>query len=1031
MLQEESLEQKQGFDLQPGTVLGKCKIEAMIGRGGMGTVYRAYHEILQTSVAIKILHNASEESLKSFFAEAQSIARLEHPNIMKIYDIEYHEESQKHYIVAQYIPGKPLDTVLSQKGRLDPSEAIKIITEAAKGLSYAHQKHIIHRDIKPANIMLDENGNVKLTDFGLACAIDESIVNQAKVVGTPHYMAPEQWSNEFMDQRTDIYALGGTFYHLLAGFPPFRGEYTVMELLKKHLTENPCPLEQIVPSVSMNIVQCIRKMMAKAPIDRFQNCEELLDYLDEIQSGMETVPCPRCGKLNKKDQIFHCPRCKTQNLCLNHLLSYKQYCDHCEEMVTEAEEQTILLEFQQWLEMLSKIATGKEEGILHIQESGENSILLNLTSNTVELKTRDLNYESMISKYDFPPESDKNAVAYSVFCIKLADALGWNLQKMKFYVMKQENQLATRSLPLLPPHPTSLMLEENYKGFLKHLISLVRLYKSIFIPGGIMVKRSNKTVGILFTRSGVAITQQQDENSEQEFIQDEETAIEVLKEILQRDCSQIIYREAIAFPPIRAEALFGLPEKKDLELVIAQGNWEQFQSYIPDVTTLIPNAKVISLNFKWSELQARQIHHRLISMFRWKEWFEVPGMENISPFYRILILVAVIKELLREVANVLLENARLHISSTSRMDKSCEMILKSAESMSPDNLELLKLMTRAATTPSRREQAAEYFAKLGDLYLQRDQKNKATTYYRCALEYSTKAEMAKLGLLEIAYREGDYKEAEKIGLELLPILKEKGNQGQGNLKKVCELLLKIDNGLVECRKTLIDIYLQEANSVKAIAEYDALADFYQQVGNLEQTIQYYLRILELSPDREDIKRKLQLYQSKDKKAANKKSFGKLSKRLWMSISMMLLMGVISWQLLQDWHYYLVINLLETDISLENLDKKEKMAIWLSQRFSVFVPNVTERSEFILHQLNRKKMAKQNAQKQNSLKWQNRMALITAIVKGYENSKNFLGAIEFCESIRKDIEDKEYQKKVEYLEKEIKLKNRIQSGSKNP
>ncbi|NUM34953.1 MAG: protein kinase [Candidatus Brocadiae bacterium] len=1029
MLQEEKLEQKQNFDLLPGTVLGKCKIEAMLGRGGMGTVYRAYHELLQTQVAIKILHNASAESLKSFFEEAQSIAKLEHPNIMKIYDIEHHEESGKHYIVTQLIAGKALDSMLSEQGSFHVLEALKIVMDATKGLIYAHQKGIIHRDIKPANIMLDDHGNGKLTDFGLACSLDSSNANVAKIVGTPHYMAPEQWSNEAMDQRTDIYALGGTFYHLLAGCPPFKGDYSVVELLKKHLSENPCPLEQIVPDVPTSIVLCIRKMMAKLPGDRFQNCEELLVHLEEIYSSLKTIPCPRCGRENTKEHVFHCPRCKTQNLCLNHLLAHKHYCDHCEEMVTEAEEQSLLQELQQWLETLTKILIGKDDGILHIQESGENSLLFNLFPDMVELKTRDLNYEGVLTRYNIPLEMDRNTADKSVFAIKIAEALGWNIQKMKFYATKQDNM--TRSFPLLPPHPANFVIQDNAKNFLKHFISLVRLYKSTFVPGGLMVKRSNKTVGVLFTRSGVAITQQQDENSPQEFIQDEEAAIDALKEALQRDCSQIIYREAIAFPPIHAEALFALPEKMDLERLISQGNWEQFQSYIPDLTALIPNAKTPSLNFKWSELQARQIHHRLTSMMRWKEWFELPGMETISVFHRILIMVAVIKELIRDVANVLLENARLYITTTNKMDKSCELILKSAEGMSPDNLELLKLMTRGATTPNRREQAAEYFTKLGDLYLQRDQTNKATAYYRCALEYSTKAEMAKLGLLEIAYRNGEYKEVEKLGVDLIPLLKANGTQGQSNLKKVCELLLTVDKGLVECRKELTDIYVQEGNTIKAISEFEALADFYQQIGKEEQSMQYYMRILELSPDREDLKQKVKAYQDKGKKILESIILEKISKKLCAAIGVIFILSLLLWQAFQDWHSYLCIHFLEKDISLENLQEKETMASWLSDRFALFVPNLKERSDFVLQQLKRAKRQRENERNQTLQKWQKRVELIKAIVKGYENSKNFLAAIDFCENIRKEIYDKEYQKKIELLEKEIKQKNRIQSENKNP
>ena len=934
--------------LLPNMKLGNNKIEKKVGSGGMGSVYCAYNETLKSKVAIKILHNSSKEELQNFFKEAKAIAKLEHPNIMKIYDIEYSPELEQHYIITQLIVGKTLDSFLDEKNRLDHVEILKIITEATRGLSYAHQKGIIHRDIKPENIMRDKDNNIKLMDFGLACAVDRETQDRAKIMGTPHYMAPEQCRGEKVDARTDIYALGGTFYHLIAGHPPFHGDFNIIALLHKQINENPKPLEQVAPNISSKIAKTIKKMMEKNPHDRFQNCEELYDHLINLQNDFVTIKCPRCGKQNTKDQIFDCPRCGTQSLCLTHLLPKKQYCDYCEEMVTEAEEKSLLFDANQWLDNLSAISHSKEGGVWYIQSDvEEKSLIFSMFPHEIELKTKENSYEELINSlqvsngldtFEIPKGFDEIAAKKVVVKSKFSQSLAWKIKQMKFYPYPKGKS----TFSILPEHPTRISFEQNLKSFAKLLSNVVRLYKSVLIPGGIMVKRNNKTIGILFTKSGVAITKQH-KLEEQEFINDKEKAVKTLKEVFRRDCNKIIYREPIAFPPIRAEAIFPLPEEKVLQYIIKKISKEELQAFIPDITPLISSGIGVNKTFHWSELHARQLHHRLSSVMKWEKWFELSGIKKIPHLDAILILIAVIKELVREITNILIKNAHIYISQ-NRLNNFFFFFLRDAEGFSPDNQELLKIMTRVATSPKKRKQAADYFAKLGNLYAERDKINKALTYYQCAVEYSSKSVLAKCGLLDIYYMQENYEKVEEIGLELLELLKNKTDDTSIiRLQRVCELLLQVDSGLVECRKALIKIYIQNNNFPKAIVEYDHLIDFYIKSGNKEQLLKCYRNVLELDQDREDIKQELRRLELKENNQQNLEQLETASsniKKIFLTI-ILIFIPFLSWQGFMYWEFSQKISLIETQIKLGYYNDAKKVLKSISN-FWLLYPQIEKK-----------------------------------------------------------------------------------------
>jgi serine/threonine-protein kinase len=269
--------------------IGPYTVVSKLGRGGMGVVYKGRDESLNRFVAIKVLTESLSEDptyLQRFVREAQAAASLSHPNIVQIFFIGQDDEGHP-YFVMEFVPGQSLDHVLRSEGRIDNPRASQLMLQAAHGLAAAHDLGIIHRDIKPANLMLDDRGMVKIADFGLALPVDaeNALTATGMFVGTPGYLSPEQYDGVKADHRTDIYALGVTYYMLLTGTPPFRGE-SPLALMKQVLDANPPDVATINPNIDPESRRILAKMIAKDPAQRYQNCHELVTDLENLLASM-------------------------------------------------------------------------------------------------------------------------------------------------------------------------------------------------------------------------------------------------------------------------------------------------------------------------------------------------------------------------------------------------------------------------------------------------------------------------------------------------------------------------------------------------------------------------------------------------------------------------------------------------------------------------------------------------------------------------------------------------------------------------
>ena len=268
----------------------RYQIIKTIGEGGMANVYLAYDTILERNVAVKVLRGdlaTDEKFVRRFQREALSASSLSHPNIVEVYDVG--EDNGIYYIVMEYIDGKHLKQLLKKRGKLSLNEVVDIMLQLTDGMACAHDSYIIHRDIKPQNIMILDNGIVKITDFGIAMALNSTQLTQTNsVMGSVHYLPPEQASGKGSTIQSDIYSMGILMYELLSGTLPYRGDNAV-EIALKHLKEPLPSIRKEVPDIPQAVENVILKSAAKNPKNRYADAramhEDLATCLDESRAN--------------------------------------------------------------------------------------------------------------------------------------------------------------------------------------------------------------------------------------------------------------------------------------------------------------------------------------------------------------------------------------------------------------------------------------------------------------------------------------------------------------------------------------------------------------------------------------------------------------------------------------------------------------------------------------------------------------------------------------------------------------------------
>src|SRR5829696_1524436 len=277
------------MDLDGQTLDGRYQLGSLLGVGGMARVYVATDRVLERQVAVKVLRSSDAQDplfVERFQREAHAAARLSHPNIVAVFDSG--SDADQPYLVMEYVPGQSLAQLLARQGRLAPRRAVELVIQVCGALAAAHAQGLVHRDVKPANVLVVDDGQVKVADFGIAkAAATATLTGTGTVLGTAAYLSPEQAQGHPVDARSDLYSLGCVLYELLCGSPPFGSgaDHAPVAIATRHVSEPPEPPSARNPQVAPALDQVVLTALAKDPAQRYQSAVELHHALERVLAG--------------------------------------------------------------------------------------------------------------------------------------------------------------------------------------------------------------------------------------------------------------------------------------------------------------------------------------------------------------------------------------------------------------------------------------------------------------------------------------------------------------------------------------------------------------------------------------------------------------------------------------------------------------------------------------------------------------------------------------------------------------------------
>jgi tetratricopeptide (TPR) repeat protein len=374
----------EGRDALLGKIInGQFRIVRKLGEGGYGAVYESKDVNLERRIALKVMlpsRAASREYVTKFFREARTAAQLSHPNVVAVHGVGHDKESNVYFLAMEYVEGRTLHDVLQERGPLPVAEAAEYIIQSCRGLAAAHERNIIHRDIKPGNLMITPGGAIKIADFGLAKIYEGEGGAQSTVIGTPYFMPPEQFEGRAKDGRTDIYALGVTFYYMLTMQRAHTGAGPAQILLSV-MTKEPVSVLEHRPDLPEGVWPIVRRMIDRDVDARYQNCTEVVRDLEQLLGGgaeeVEQIYCGACGVPNPPDAA-ECSGCKASLLekcpvCGGEDAAGTKFCGNCGANIPAERAVAALVDEARQFLAVGRLARAREK-LLQAQERSPDNL---------------------------------------------------------------------------------------------------------------------------------------------------------------------------------------------------------------------------------------------------------------------------------------------------------------------------------------------------------------------------------------------------------------------------------------------------------------------------------------------------------------------------------------------------------------------------------------------------------------------------------------------------------------------------------
>lgn len=832
-----------------GWSLGKYKVTNSVGDRALYWLVKCQNPDLAKEVSGKILNPSP--CLDYFLARSKKISTLDHPNIVPIYEIGFVSEIDRYYIVEESYD-TDLAQVLQQNSAYAIEDCLPVLLQVTQALAYAHSQGVVHGNLIPESLMLDEANNIRVGGWGLVNASEQTAASKP-LFGVPGYMAPELFTAIVPNYSTDIYSLGCTFYQMLTNTVPLADAQDSSKF--KGTTYRPPELS--MKDIPDSVASLLKQMLANDPDKRINKASDVLTQLESLFALFYKATCPRCGKKNSAKEIFTCRSCNTANLCLSHLVTEEQKCDHCvsssQAMVTQqvvkpsAENRLKLSDF------LLHLANNNKYGIL-VLGSRRATMALNIQTDYLEICLEKMPADQVYKKFGSSPSPAKEqlpSLHAKIVKAHLAQILEWKEFAFEFWEDKPLEKV-------VPQNKTRFGFAAKAASFLKGFAHVLRLINDMTTTGGLSLAGAGKSAGVLFGDKGIFVFEPGPGNNAGKTLRNHAEIETLLKTLLVPDCQDAQYRSATAFPPANIPSL--PPQMPFLLESLGDSPWENCGDLIVPLDRLLPATENWEQPLGGMDLKqlSQKVRQQIMAVLTPESFHKAFAVSSLNA---VLFTATLIRHKLAEVGQTLVEMVENHTENWG--EARSEQLLLEAQKLCPDMAAVADHLAEICNMRKDYRKMAFYLAQTGDIYWMNGNFKEALPYYEKAVQLNAQPLEPRVRLVQL-YTNLDAKEltaemrdkVETLGNGIITAWQQQKDRPLDLLEKICLGMLKVNGNQIACHRELIKLYLGRNDRQAVIAEYETLGKIFSQDKNRDAAARCYATILSLDPQRNDMKDKL-------------------------------------------------------------------------------------------------------------------------------------------------------------------------------